>query len=89
MSTMHNMIVGIYDANDEIKELPLFQLLQWKYAIKIEMQTGMKMKGGRSVATHVRRFLSAPRYPIKDLYNHIATSLASINEQLGVPTVGE
>jgi hypothetical protein len=86
---MTNIKVGIYDANGEVKELSLFQLLQWKHAIKLEMETGMKMKGGRSVATHVRRFLSAPRYPIKDLYNHIAASLASINEQLGVPTVGE
>ena len=84
MSVMPNTKVRIYDANGEVKEVPLFQLLQWKYAIKIEMQTGMKMKGGRSVATHVRRFLSAPRYPINDLYNHIADSLASIDEQLGV-----
>lgn len=85
MSVMSNQQVGIYNFNDEVVAVPLFQLLQWKHALKLEMKTGMTFQGGRKASTHVRKFLSAPRsFKIEGLYNHIASSLESINEQLGV-----
>jgi len=75
------MNVGIYNFNEEIIEVPYFQLLQWKHAIHLEMQ-GLKHSRG-SVTAHVRRKLSAPKnYPRADLYQHINDSVESIKEQL-------
>ncbi len=75
--------VGIYDFNDEVIEVPLFQLLQWKHAINLERK-GMKYSRG-SVTAHVRRKLSAPKGLSRDvIYKHLSDSLDSINEQLGV-----
>ena len=91
MSVMSNPQVGIYDYNENVVAIHLFQLLQWKHALKLEINTAhfaggpMTFKGGRKISTHVRKFLSAPRnYAIQDMYQHIADSLDSINEQLGV-----
>ena len=91
MPAMNNIEVGIYNHKDEVVAIHLFQLLQWKHALKLELNTmhlaggPMTFKGGRRISTHVRKFLSAPRsFSVQDLYNHIAGSLESINEQLGV-----
>ncbi len=75
--------VGIYDFKDEVIQVPLFQLLQWKHAINLERK-GLKNSRG-SVTAHVRRKLSAPKgYPRDKIYAHLCDSLDSINEQLGV-----
>lgn len=91
MSSMSNPQVGIYNHKDEVVAIHLFQLLQWKHALKLELRTmhldggPMTFKGGKKISTHVRKFLSAPRnFSVEELYNHIAASLDSINEQLGV-----
>ena len=91
MSVMSNTEVGIYNYKNEVVAIYLFQLLQWKHALKLEMNTAhlaggpMTFKGGRKISTHVRKFLSAPRnYPIQVMYDHIADSLDGINKQLGV-----
>jgi hypothetical protein len=91
MSVMQNMQVGIYDYNNEVVEISLWQLLQWKHALKLEIRTQgmaggpMTFKGGKRISTHVRKFLNAPRkYTVQIMYQHITESLDSINEQLGV-----
>ena len=75
------MNVQIYDFKDELVELPVFQLLQWKHAIGLEMK-GLKNSRG-SVTAHVRRKLSAPKnYPRKEIHKHLSDSLDDINKQL-------
>lgn len=75
------MNVGIYNFKDEVIEVPWFQLLQWKYAIHLEMQ-GLRHSRG-SVTAHVRRKLSAPNnYQREQIYNHLSDSIDSIKEQL-------
>ena len=79
---MINMNCQIHDHQGELITVPLFQLLQWKHAIGLEMK-GLKMSRG-SVTAHVRKRLSAPRsYKRADLHKHLCDSLDSINEQLG------
>ena len=94
MSTMINYPVQIWNAKDELVSLTLFQLLQWKTALRLEIRTidaglgAMTYKdghGGKKISTHVRKFLSAGRnVTLEDLYEHISDSLDDINEQLGV-----
>jgi hypothetical protein len=75
------MNVQIYDFNDNLIVVPWFQLLQWKYAISLEMQ-GLKHSRG-SVTAHVRRKLNAPsRYAQQDIYNHIAACVDDLKAQL-------
>jgi hypothetical protein len=74
--------VRILDYNDKPVEVVLFQLLQWKHAMNIEVKTGMIHSQG-SVVTHVRKLLSAPRTVSREaLANHIATSVDDIINQL-------
>ena len=78
---MINMNCRIYDHQGELITVPVFQLLQWKHAIGLEMK-GLKMSRG-SVTAHVRKRLSAPRsYKRADLHKHLCDSLDSINEQI-------
>ena len=77
---MINRTVQIYDYNDNLIEVNLFQLLQWKHALRLE-ERGMRFSRG-SVTAHVRKVLSAPR-SYKGLAQHIAASLESIMEELG------
>jgi len=73
--------VGIYDFNGVVVEIPLFQLLQWKHAISLEMKGLTHSRG--SVTAHVRRKLSCPdSYKRADLYKHLSDSIDSITEQL-------
>lgn len=82
---MQNFKVQIWDGNDELVEVYMFNLLQWKHAMKLEIEKGLKMSKG-SVVSHVRKVLSAPKSKISDadLLKHIEDSIESINEQLGV-----
>jgi len=85
MTTMIPQDVQMLDWNDTPQVTNTFQLLQWKYAIKIEMETGMKVQGGRSVIAHVRKFLSAPpksKFSNQELYDHVSDSLDDIQAQI-------
>lgn len=74
-------MVGIYDFNEQVVEVPYFQLLQWKHSIHLEMQGEKHSRG--SVTAHVRKKLSAPRnYPRADLYQHLTDSIDSIKSQM-------
>ena len=44
-------------------EVPFFQLLQWKYALRLEVKTKgkMRLKGGRTVTAHVKKLLGLKR----------------------------
>lgn len=41
---------------DKVSGVPVFQLLQWKYAIELEAK-GMRHSSGRSVYAHAKRVL--------------------------------
>lgn len=43
-------------AQDKIEGVPVFQLLQWKHAIRLEAK-GLKHSSGRSVYAHAKRIL--------------------------------
>lgn len=47
------------DQKVEDCDVPVFQLLQWKFAIKLEAK-GMRHSSGRSVAKHARIVLGLP-----------------------------
>ena len=73
--------VRIFDFNDHLITVPMFQLLQWKYAIGLEMK-GLKHSRG-SVTAHVRRKLSAPRsYKREQIHDHLEASIKDIQSQL-------
>ena len=89
MSVMQNFTAQIWDWNDELVQVPMFQLLQWKHALKLEITTQeklgepMRFKGGKLVSTHVRKVLGAPRNLSKQaMFQHLADSIDSINDQL-------
>ena len=76
-------IVQIHDWNDELVQVRLFQLIQWKHAMALE-EKGMPV-ARRSVTAHVRKALSAPRsFTRAQLINYITESIDDINQQLGV-----
>lgn len=83
MSQAATMQVQIEDYNEQPVVTTLFQLLQWKHALALEMK-GMKMSRG-SVYSHLRQKLSAPKsFTIEMMHNYISTCLDDINEQIGV-----
>jgi hypothetical protein len=62
----------------------LFQLLQWKHALKLE-EKGMTMSRGRKVSTHLRRTLGLKRNtPISYLSEWVEGALNASKEALGV-----
>ena len=75
--------VRIEDYNEELVEVPLFQLLQWKHALRLE-QKGLTHSQG-SVYSMLRKKLSAPKTFTLDMMEHyISGCVDSINEQLEV-----
>jgi len=77
--------VQIWAFDDSLVKTTPFQLLQWKHAMQLELSTGMTMKGGRKVSTHLRKLLKTPKnYPTSDLLAHIRNSLKDIEQQFGV-----
>ncbi len=85
MSAFDNFTIRIHDANDELVTLTMFQLLQWIYALRIEIHTGMKLAQGRGrkTSTIIKEFLSCRKdYPVKDLLEHLETSKENIEAQL-------
>ncbi len=83
MPNIARITVAVSDWNDETVKVPLFQLLQWKHAIGLEIKGFTFSKG--SVTAHVRRVLSAPRsYKRQDLLDYLTATIDDINKQLGV-----
>lgn len=81
--------VQMYDYNEELVEVRLFQLLQWHSAMQLEAK-GMKMSRGRSVTAHVRKVLSTPpRFKREALIGHLRVAIDDANEQLGIPPLKE
>jgi len=73
--------VQIYDFNDNLIVVPMFQLLQWKHSISLEMK-GLRNSRG-SVTAHVRRILSAPKsYKREHIYDHLKTTIDDLTAQL-------
>ncbi len=73
--------VQISNWNNELVEVPLFQLIQWKHAISLEMK-GLRHSRG-SVAAHVRKILSAPRsFKKEDLHSFLTEVIDDVNMQL-------
>ncbi len=74
--------VNMWDFNDKLVAVPMFQLLQFKHALRLESK-GLKHSRG-SVTAHVRRLLSAPKsYPRAALLGHITRTINDVNKQLG------
>lgn len=74
--------VGIEDYNEEIVEVNLFQLVQWKHALHLE-QKGLTHSRG-SVYQMLRKKLSAPKtFSLDDMSRYIDGTVESINQQLG------
>jgi hypothetical protein len=85
--------VNVWDYNENLIEVPMFRLLQWRAALKLEAQ-GMK-HSRRSVTAQVRTKLSVPdsdktwdaaalaKY-IGDTINNVKAQLPSIAESLEV-----
>lgn len=77
-------LVQIYAFDDSLVKTTPFQLLQWKHAMQLEISSGLTMKGGRKVSTHLRKLLKTPKnYPVSDLLAHVRNSLKDIEHQFG------
>lgn len=75
--------VRIWDANDKLKEVRLITLNVWVKCLALEMK-GLSHSSGK-VSKVVRKFLGyKPSYPIKDLYDHLKTSLDDIHRQMDI-----
>ncbi len=74
-------IVRIEDANGDHIEVPLFQLLQWKFALRLEMK-GLKHSRG-SVYRHLMKLLKAPKgYTREQMSYYIDTCYQDISRQI-------
>ena len=78
--------VRIHAYDDSLVTVPLFQLLQWRSALKLEAG-GMRHSRG-SVAAHVRRFLKVPKsqaraWNARALSIYLQECIDDIDEQLG------
>ncbi len=59
-------------------ETSVFQLLQWKHALKLE-KLGMTMSRGRKVSTHLRKLMGLKRSASID---YLLTWVESVLEQI-------
>jgi hypothetical protein len=81
MKVSPTQMVRILDHNNQPQEILLITLMQWVATIGLE-DKGLKCSGG-SVTARARRFLSTPpRYPRKELLQHLKLSLKDCKEQL-------
>ena len=57
-----------------------FQLLQWKYGLKLE-KLGMTMSGGKKVSTHLRKLMGLKRTtPVDYLIEWVTGALDAVND---------
>ena len=74
--------VQIYGFTNDLVVTTRFQLLQWKHALRLEIDTGMTMSGGRKVSTHLRKLLKTPKqYRREWILAHVEESIRDIDEQ--------
>ena len=82
MSNGPTLQVQIYGFTNELVVTTRFQLLQWKHALRLEIDTGMTMSGGRKVSTHLRKVLKTPKqYRREWLLSHVEESIKDIDSQ--------
>lgn len=80
---MQNFNVELSGYNGQPVVFNMFNLLQLKHALALEMK-GLKLSRGKA-STHLKKLLGCPRnYPVADLHQFICESIDNINEQLGV-----
>lgn len=73
--------VQIYAFDDTLVRTTRFQLLQWKHALNLEINHGLKHSQGSLVA-HLRKVLKVPaRYPSENIKAHIEACIRDIDEQ--------
>lgn len=73
------VVVEINDEGDTLTTT-VFQLIQWKHALKLE-KVGLKMSGGRKVSTHLRKLLGVKRtYPIDALEQWVQATIDAVEE---------
>ena len=82
MTSTATMQVQIYGFTNELVVTSRFQLLQWKHALRLEIDTGMTMSGGRKVSTHLRNLLKTPKeYRREWILAHVEESIRDIDDQ--------
>lgn len=82
---MLNQRCMIHDYNGEPSvSTSVFQLLQWKHALQLEINHGISVTGdANSVSKYLRKRLQTPRnYKKEWLLQHVVTSLEDVTEQL-------
>ena len=67
----------------------VWQLLQWKAALRIEIKTGMVFKGKKTVSGHLRHLLNLPRsFPKQQLLTFVTEVLDEIESGEAEEVVG-
>jgi hypothetical protein len=79
---MINQTVHVEYGDGQTLATTLFQLMQWRSALKLEV-IGMTMSGGRKVSTHLRRAMGLKRtYPIKNLQQWVQATIEAVEGEL-------
>ena len=79
MSTIAPVLFYAFD--DSLVKTTRFQLLQWKHALNLEINHGLKHSQG-SVVSHLRKVLKVPKgYASENIHAHICRVIADINGQ--------
>lgn len=74
-------IVQIWAWDETLVKTTRFQLLQWKHALNLEINHGLKHSQGSLVA-HVREVLKVPKdYADENIQAHIQASIDDFDEQ--------
>lgn len=73
--------VQFYAFDDSLVVTTRFQLLQWKHALNLEINHGLKHSQG-SLVSHLRKVLKVPkRYASENIKAHIEATIRDIDEQ--------
>lgn len=73
--------VDIKNSNCEPLQTTMFQLLQWKSGLKIEIKTGLALSRGMKVSTYLRKRLALPRnYKKENLLEFLENVIKHYNE---------
>lgn len=80
---MQNFEVQISGFNGQPVKFNMFNLLQYKHALSLEMK-GLQLSRGKA-STHLKKLLGCPRsYKVADLHKYVCDCIDDINKQLGV-----
>ena len=79
--------ISMFDYNENMIEVPMFKLLQWRGALMLESQGMVHSK--RSVTNEVRKKLSVPdsdkSWDSESLAGYIGETIDDVKKQLGLP----